>query len=244
MLCFPDSECLKTKRSPPTEPLLHSKRTAQPLDRIFTSSPISAFFKKPIFKVKTPINSSQPLETSNPIENKDNQQNSHPQDKAEAAGLKQVADSSNEIKVEPHTLEPSTVTTPPSCESEPPSAATPDEEEEEGDQTIFCTPELFEDDSHEGSPQKATKAESPPRMTSPVVLSEKLFEHAQGQGQASPSHGQSAISVIEEGQREGIGGRKEGEEREEVENQSSQTVSGLHRLSRSRQKAPSTLTGN
>lgn len=245
MLCFLDSECLKTKHSLPTEPVLHPRRTAQPPDHIFTTSPISNIFKKPIFKVKTPNNSSQPSETSNHIENKENKQNSHPQNEAEAAGLKQeAADSSKEIKGEPHTLEPSTVTTPHICESELPSGANPDEEEEEEDQTIFYTPELFEGDGSEGSPQEDPTAESPPRMASPVVLSEELFERAQGQGRAPPPDGETAISVIEEGHREGIGGRKEGEDGEEVETGSSQTVSRLHRLSRSRQKVPPTLTGN
>lgn len=246
MLCFLDSECLKTKHSPvPAEPVLHPKRTAQPSDHIFTTSPISNIFKKPIFKVKTPNNSGQPSETSNHIENKENQQNTRPQNEAEAAGLQQEAsDSSKEIKGEPHTLEPSTVTTPPICESEPPSAANPDEEEEEEeDQTIFYTPELFEGDGSEGGLQEDTAPESPPRMASPVVLSEELFERAQGQGRAPPPDGETALSVIEEGRREGEG-RMEGEDGEEVETGSSQTVSRLHRLSRSRQKAPPTLTGN
>lgn len=244
MLCFLDAECLKTVHSPPAEPLLHPKRTAQPLDHIFTSSPINTCFRKPIFNVKTPSNSSHHSETSNHSENKKNQQISSPQKKTEATCLKQGApDSSSEIKVEPHNLEPSTVTTPPGCESEPPSAANPDEDEEDGDQTVFFTPELFESESNEGSPQKETQTKSPPRMKSPVLLSEELFEHAQAQGQASAFDGQGAISVSEEST-ELSQGQKEGEEGELLDNQSRQTDSWLRRLSRSRQKAPSTPTGN
>lgn len=246
MLCFLDAGCLKTVHSPPAEPLLHPKRTAQPLDHIFTSSPISTSFRKPIFNVKTPSNSSQHLETSNHSENKENQQISSPQIKTEATCLKQGApDSSSEIKVEPNNLEPSTVTTPPDCESEPPSAANPDEDEDEedGDQTVFFTPELFDCESNEGNPQKETQTKSPPRMKSPVLLSEELLEHAQAQGQASAFDGQGAISVSEEST-ELSQGQKEGEEGEPVDNQSRQTDNWLHRLSRSRQKAPSTPTGN
>ncbi|XP_044057768.1 Fanconi anemia group J protein isoform X2 [Siniperca chuatsi] len=245
------AECLKTMHSPPTEPILHQKKPGQPLYHIFTSSPVSTCFKKPIFTA--PSNSSQHLETSNHSELKEKQQISSPQKKTEAACLKQEAgDSANEIKVEPHNLalKPSTVTTAPSCEREPPSADNPDEDEEDEDQTVFFTPELFED---EGSPQKETKTKSPPRMVlgaeSLALLSEEPFGFEQAQGQASAFDGQSAISVskdntqLSQGQKKEIRGQKQGEEEEQVENQSRLTGSRPCRLSRSRQKAPSTPTG-
>lgn len=239
--------------SPSAEPLSHQKRTARPLYHIFTSSPISTSFKKPIFKGKGPSSVSQHLETSNHSVPNDKQQISSPQKKTEATCLKQGAeDSSSEIQVEPHNLalDPSPVTSPPCCDN-------PDEdEEEEEDQTIFFTPELFEGEGNEGSPQKDVKPKSPPRMglgaESPALLSEELFgsEQARGQEQASAFDGQIAISVSKEstelskGQEEEIIEQKQGEGGEQVDNQSRQTGSRLRRLSRSRQKAPSTPSGN
>uniref|UniRef100_A0A8D0ATT1 DNA 5'-3' helicase n=1 Tax=Sander lucioperca TaxID=283035 RepID=A0A8D0ATT1_SANLU len=183
------------------KPLSHQKRTARPLYHIFTSSPISTSFKKPIFKGKGPSSVSQHLETSNHSVPNDKQQISSPQKKTEATCLKQGAeDSSSEIQVEPHNLalDPSPVTSPPCCDN-------PDEdEEEEEDQTIFFTPELFEGEGNEGSPQKDVKPKSPPRMglgaESPALLSEELFgsEQARGQEQASAFDGQIAISVSKE----------------------------------------------
>ncbi|XP_035857205.1 Fanconi anemia group J protein isoform X2 [Sander lucioperca] len=246
------AERLNTMHSPSAEPLSHQKRTARPLYHIFTSSPISTSFKKPIFKGKGPSSVSQHLETSNHSVPNDKQQISSPQKKTEATCLKQGAeDSSSEIQVEPHNLalDPSPVTSPPCCDN-------PDEdEEEEEDQTIFFTPELFEGEGNEGSPQKDVKPKSPPRMglgaESPALLSEELFgsEQARGQEQASAFDGQIAISVSKEstelskGQEEEIIEQKQGEGGEQVDNQSRQTGSRLRRLSRSRQKAPSTPSG-
>lgn len=243
-------------QSPPAEPLSHQKRTAQPVYPIFTSSPISTSFKRPIFKEKTPSNTNQHLETTNYSEHKMQHQISSTQKETGVSSLKQGdANVSSENKVHPRnlTLEPSTVTNPPSCESESPSADNPNEEVEE-DQTIFFTPELFEGEGDEGSPLKET--ESPARMVlgadSSALLSEELFcsEQAQGQGEASAFDRQSAISVSKEstelsqGQTHEIIGQKQGEEGVLVDNQSRKTGSRLCRLSRSRQKVPSTPTGN
>lgn len=254
MFCFLDAEWLKTMHSPPAEPLSRQKRTGQPLYHIFTSSPISTCFKKPIFKEKAPSNSSQHLESSNHAEHREKQQISSPQNQAEAACLKQEAgDNSSEIKVEPHNLalEPFTATTPPNGESESPSADNPDEDVEDEDQTVFFTPELFDGEGDEGSPQKETKTKSPPRkVLGLALLSEELFGSEQAQGQASAFDGQSAIlgskdsTELSQGQKEEIRGQKQGEEEEQVDNQSRQSGSRLRRLSRSRQKAPSTHTGN
>ncbi len=252
MFCFLDAEWLKTMHTPPAEPLSRQKRTGQSLYPIFTSSPISTCFKRPIIKEKVPSNSSQHLESSNHAEH--GQEISSPQKKTEAACLKQEAgDNSSEIKVEPHNLapEPFTVTTPPSCESESPSADNPDEDVEDEDQTVFFTPELFDGEGNEGSPQKETKTKSPSRMVSGLaLLSGELFGSEQAQGQASAFDGQSAISgskdstELSQGQKEEIRGQKQGEEEEQVDNQTTQSGSKLRRLSRSRQKAPSTHTGN
>ncbi|XP_037631188.1 Fanconi anemia group J protein isoform X2 [Sebastes umbrosus] len=255
------TEWSNTMYSPPApaEPLSHQKRTAQPLYHMFNYSPISNRFKKPIFKEKVPSNSSQHLETSNHSEHEETRQISAPQTKTETTCVKERAgDSSSETKVDP-AVEPSPVTTPPSCESELPSADNPgedekeEEEEEDEDQTIFYTPELFDGEGNEGSPQKETETKSLPGMVvgteSPVLLSEGLFGSEQAQGQASAFDGQSAISVSKEsaelsqGQEEEIIGQKQGEEGEQVDNKSRQTGSRLRRVSRSRQQAPSTLTG-
>lgn len=170
--------------------------------------------------------------------------------------LKQAAaDTSSRVKVEPKclTLEASTVATPPSCESEPASADNPNEDDE--NETIFFTPELFEGD--EGSPSRET--ESPPLLTSLVsgaqgsaLLSEELFcsQQAQGQGEAAVPDKQDAVSVRKEstersqGQKDEIRAPNRGEEGEQVDNQSRQAGSRLRRLSRSRHKVPSLPTGN
>lgn len=234
---------------PPAESLLHQKGTAQRLYHIFSSSPVSTRFKKPIFKETTPSKSNQHVETSNHSEHRDKQQISSPQ-KAEAACLKKGApDRFSEIQVEPlnMALEPTTVTTPQSCESEPHSADNPNEEEDE-DQTVFYTPELFECEGNEGSPQ--TKTESPSRVESPDLLSGELSGSEQAQQQTSAFDGQSAISVSKEsaglsqGKEKEIRGQRQGEDGEQLDNQSRQAANRLRRLSRSRQKAPSTQTGN
>ncbi|XP_070762033.1 Fanconi anemia group J protein [Enoplosus armatus] len=238
------AEPLKSMHSPPAEPLSHQRRTGQPLYHIFASSPISTCFKKAIFKEKAASNSSQHLETSNHPEHKEKQLISSPPKQTEAAFLKQGAgDSSNEINVAPNNLalKPSTVTTPPSCESEPPPADKPDEDEEDEDQTVFFTPELFEGESNEGSPQKET--ESPPRMVSGPEILALLSEECCGSEQASAFDGQSAVSISKDST-ELSQGQKQGEEEEEeqVDNQSRQAGSRFRRLSRSRQKAPSPST--
>ncbi|XP_036930159.1 Fanconi anemia group J protein isoform X7 [Acanthopagrus latus] len=243
------AECLKTMHQPPAEPLSHQKSTEQPLYHIFTSSPISTRFKKPIFKETTSSKSSQHVETSNNSEHKNKQQIFSPQ-RTEAACLKKGApDTYSDIQVEPLNMdpEPSTVTTPPSCESEPPSADSPNEDEEDEDQTVFYTPELFESEGNEGSPQ--TKTKSPSRVESPDLLSGELFGSEQAQQQASAFDGQSAISVSKEGaglsqgKEEEIRGQRQGEEEEQLDNQSRQTANRPRRLSRSRKKASSTPTG-
>lgn len=232
----------------------HEKRTPQPLYHIFTSSPISTCLKKAIFKEKAPSNPSKHLEAPNHSEH---HQISSPQEKTEVSGLKQGAeDASSEIKVEPHNLamELSAVTIPSSFESEAPLANNPDEDDTDEDQTIFFTPELFEVEGDEDSPQKETKEESPPRMVlgaeSSAPLSEELFSSGQAQGQASGFDGQNPISLSKEStelsqeHKEEVTGQKQGEEREQVDNQSRQSGRRLSRLSRSRQKLPSSPTGN
>lgn len=179
------------------------------------------------------------METSNHSEHKENQQITSPQEKNETVCFKPEApDSRNEIRVEPHNLDRCTVMSPPSCESEPHSAPNSDEKDE--DQTIFFTPELFEGE-YEGSPQKDMTADSPPMMKSAAPLPEELFE--QGQGQASAVDVQSATSVRKDDTEVSLG-QKEAEEGEQVDNQSRQTDSRLRKLSGSREKAPSTQTGN
>lgn len=225
------------------------KTTSRPLYSIFTSSPISTNFKRPIFKDKTPSTPSQQLEIPSHFEEKENQPISSLPLKSDALSFKQgSANTSSENIVQPCSLarESSTVKTPPSCESERPSADNSDDD----DQTVFFTPELFEG---EGSPQKEAEEESPQRVVleaeSPPPLSEELLGSEQAQGQGSAFDGQSAISVskqiteLSQGQNEEIRGQKQGEEGEEGETQSWQTGSKLCRLSRSRQKAPCAPTG-
>ncbi|XP_039986589.1 Fanconi anemia group J protein isoform X3 [Xiphias gladius] len=248
------AEWLKMMHGFPAEPLSHKTKTAQPLYHGSTSSPISNCFKKAVFKEQAP---SQYLEARNNFEHKENHQISSPQKKTEVSSLKQGAtDMSSEIIVEPYDLAlvPSTVTISASCESEAPSAYNPEEDEMDEDQTVFFTPELFEDEGNEGSPQKETKIESPPRMVLGAEISalpsEELFssEQAQRQGQASAFDGKCAISINKEstelslGCKEKIRRQKQSDEEEQVDNQSRKTGSRLRRLSRSRQRRPSTPT--
>ncbi|KAM7413743.1 hypothetical protein PAMA_020899 [Pampus argenteus] len=193
------AEQLKTMHSPPAEPRSHPKRAAQALYHIFTSTPINKCFKKPIFKQKGTNNSRQHFATHNLPEHKEEPQVPFAQKKTEESGLKQAAgEGCSEIKGELHNL--ATVTTPPSCESEPPPADNPEEDEEDEDQTVFYTPELFEDEAEEGSMCKETKTESPPSIgaESPVLLSEERFGSEQAQEQDSMFDGQRAISVSKE----------------------------------------------
>ena len=258
LLCSLVAGPLKTTPSIPAEPLA-PKRTAQSLYHIFNSNPISTCFKRAIFKEKPPSNLSQHLEAPNHSEHKENHEISSPQKNTEVPScLKQAAaDASSETKAEPLSLAPGPPSgaVPPSCESEADHLA---EDETDVDQTIFFTPELFEDEEDEGDTKKETGTESPARVVSgtesSALLLEELFssEQAQGQGQASAFDGQGAISVSKEsteltqGRAEERGGQKQGEEgdKEEVDNQSRQACSRLRRLSRSRHKLPATPTGN
>lgn len=155
---------------------------------------------------------------------------------------------SNEIKVEPDSLAlgPSSITEPPRCESEAPSADNP---EEDDDQTLFCTPELFDGEGDETSEETEIKAEPPA-----VIGSEPLLNslQVQGRGQTSDSDRQGDNSASEESKKstelpqghvEGTKEQKQCEDTEQVVNHS-QSHSRLRRLSRSRQKPPSTQAGN
>ncbi len=235
--------------SRPAEPQWHQKRTVGHLSHNF--SPISTCFKTPIFKEKKPCNSCQLLETSNHSEQNEKQQTSSPLGKTETTCLKQgPQEGSGEVKVEQHnlTLETSTVTTTPSCKKGPPSGENQDDEDE--DQTLFFTPELFEGEEKEGSPQGEINIKSPIKMESPALLSEELLYSKQRQGEICAFEGQNDILVskggteLSVGQEEEISGQKQGDEGEEVDDLRRQTHSRLCKLSRSRQIAPSTPTGN
>lgn len=217
--------------------LLQTKRTAQPLNHIFTGGHTSNPLRKPIFKVKTSGNSDQPVETSNSLESTSNFQRSRPQEMTDTSCPKQETSSgSSEIKEEP-----STVTSPPGCESEAPSADISDENEEDEDVTVFFTPELFEDESNEGSPHKETnQPESPTKGENLVLLSEELVQEP---GQVPASNGQIAVSVREEGSE--LSQEQEEKEKEEgKDSQKSQPHRWFRKLSSSKQTASSSPTGN
>lgn len=224
---------------PPAVPLLNLKaRAVQPLYHSFTFSPVRNTLKKPIFQGKPPSNSSLHLEIS-AFEDKEGQQANSLSNDTEAGLLKQeVPDTLREVEEKTDTG-----TAFPSCEEESPGAASDREEDE--DETIFFTPELFEDTDNDGSPQRETTTESPPRMRSPAACLDEPFEKVQGR---ASFNGQSPISESErkkpQGEREGIRGQKEGVEGGQVDNQSRNSDNWLHRVSRSRQKVPSSPTGN
>ncbi|XP_008306906.1 Fanconi anemia group J protein isoform X3 [Cynoglossus semilaevis] len=224
-------------------------RTTQSLFHIFTSTPINNCFKKAIFKAKPSSDSSCHLEAANHPENQEKEQITSPhRTEAEVSCLQQEdRGASNEIKVEPDSLAlgPSSITEPPRCESEAPSADNP---EEDDDQTLFCTPELFDGEGDETSEETEIKAEPPA-----VIGSEPLLNslQVQGRGQTSDSDRQGDNSASEESKKstelpqghvEGTKEQKQCEDTEQVVNHS-QSHSRLRRLSRSRQKPPSTQAG-
>lgn len=226
--------------SPPLQPLPWQKGVAKPLYPIFTSSPIATALKKPIFREKPSQHSNQPSETSSYPEHKGQHPLSLALNQTETSCLKlEAVESSSQAKVEssPPT-HPAAATSTPCCER--PSVDSPEEEDE--DQTVFFTPELFEDEDSDSSPQEEVAGEWPPSLQSPALLPEE-----QAQGQASGADGQFAISVSEEsaelsqGQREGIREQQQGEEGQQVDKKSRHSC---HRLSRSRHKAPAAPTGN
>ncbi|KAK2847523.1 hypothetical protein Q5P01_010522 [Channa striata] len=217
-------ESSKTVQSPPAEQLSDQKRKTQSLFHIFTSSPR---FKRPVFKGNGPSNTSQNSHRTNDSEYKVQAQSSSAQKETEASCVgRGAADMSTEIDEGPHSVmeEPSTVTTPPIGESGPPSAdSRPSEDEVDEDQTIFCTPELFEAEAEEGSPPKET--ESPPKSRLPAE--ERLCSEQAAEGLSTVSVSKEAAELSERPK----------------ENQSRQ-ADRLRRLSRSRQRVSSTPAGN
>lgn len=225
------AEALQKMQAPP----------ALPVYPIFTSSPLSSRFKRPVFKEK---NLNQP--TNKYSECKVQQQILVTQEETEAHVLKRGDTITlSENRVEPHNqmLQPSTPTTTPSCRSESPVADDPDEGQEEEDQSIFFTPELFEGEGDEGSPLKET--DSVARLVlgpdASALLSEERFCFEQ-------NHSQEEILVstvsTKLGQADEVVERKQGEETVLVGNLKRKTGSRSCRLSRSWQKIPSTPTGN
>lgn len=213
---------------PPALPQLRPKvRVVQPLYSIFTSSPVRTSLKKPIFKGKS-------QETSDSEDKEGKKITSLP--KEAEAGLLKREDTFSEVEEKSDA-----VTALPDCEEEHPAAASALEEDE--DESIYFTPELFEGKDTDVGPQNETTTELPPRTKSPAACSD---EQGQGQGRAS-FDGHRTISVSErkkpQGEKDGFRGQKEGVEGGQVDNQSRKTDSWHHRLSRSRQKVPSNPTG-
>ncbi|KAG7479203.1 Fanconi anemia group J isoform X1 [Solea senegalensis] len=234
----------------PAESLSHQRRATQSLFNIFTSNPISCF-KKAIFKEKSASSPSQLFQAPNHSEHQQEQQITFPQKETKESEVSclqhEDVDASSEAKVEPDSLALglSTATEPHICESEAPSADHPDEDDMD-DETIFFTPELFEGEGEEGTSGMEIETESPVGVVSgaetPALLTEGLFssDQTQGQGQVTALDGHGAITVSEEstelsqGHKEAIRVQKQGEDVEQVDNQSRRTNKRLHRLSRSR----------
>lgn len=272
-ICFPNADPLKMTQTPLEELISHRKRRVppQPLYDLFTPPPFNTHFRKPIFKAKGPSNISHHFEIPKLSEYKENHKSSFPQMNTDESSLDQCSgDGSNEMKVTPYNLalESATVTTPPKCEIEPSSADNgplPMSDEEE-DQTVFFTPELFEDEEDKGSPQEERNTASQARVVSgresPVLLSEENLGSGQGQTLAfngpkinatftelkqttrsdeeqSGKNGNDQSKVLPHGQNEQV----KCEEGVQVEGPNGQKVSKLRRLSRSRQKASSTQSG-
>lgn len=221
---------------PPAAPLFNPK--ARALFPIFTCSPGRPSLKKPIFKGKPPSDSSLPLERPD-LEGKEGQELAS-SSKDNGAGLikPEVPDTFREV--EERTDAGAAFF---DCGDQPPGAAGAGEEDQ--DQTIFFTPELFEDNANDGRPHTETTTQLPSGPRGPAACSGELFEEVQGGASCT---GEPPISGSErkkpEGEREGIRGQKTGVEGGQVDNQSRKTHKWLHRASRSRQKVPSSPTGN
>lgn len=205
---------------PPAElPLPPKVGAVRPVYHIFTSSPVRTSLKKPIFKGTSAPNCSLHLETS-VCEDKERKKTTSSSKEAGAGSTKQEAPDTF-IEVEKKRVaEPAL----PDCGDESPSAPKADEEDE--DQTIFFTPELFEVNDNDNNLQNGTPSETQPRTRSPDVLSQQV------QGQVS-FNGQSSVSERRkpQGEKEGVeGGRK--------------TDSCLLWMSKSRQKVLPDLPGN
>uniref|UniRef100_A0A665WR06 DNA 5'-3' helicase n=1 Tax=Echeneis naucrates TaxID=173247 RepID=A0A665WR06_ECHNA len=183
---------------------------------------------KAIFKEKAPTESIQGRDVPDQTEHRGDQQNP-PQEK------NGTAETSSDI-----TGGQSVVTTLPPCESE---AASAEEDEQEEDQTIFYTPELFNNEDDEGDqwhPQTGTKSESPPRV---VLVPEGA---PQVQGDRSADRGPSIrAELVEPSQapEDSATGQRAGEEAEQQGVQVKRRTGRVHRLSRSRLTDPPT-TGN
>lgn len=220
--------------SPAGLPLHPKFRVVQPLYPIFTSSPVRTSLKKPIFKGKSPPNSSQHLQSSD-FEGDAGKITSSPKE-AEVGLLKQV-DTFGEVEEKSEAL-----TALFDCEEEHPAAGSAHEEDE--DEIMFFTPELFESKDNDVGPHNATTTEFPPRTRNPAACSDEHSEQDQGQ---TSFDGQRMSSVSErkklQGEKGGFRGQKEGTEGGQVDDQSRKTDSWHYRVSRSRQKVPSNPTG-
>lgn len=224
LFSFLNAECSKMLHIPsPAVPLLNPKaRASYP---IFTSSPARPSLKKPIFKGKPPSNSSLRLESSD-FEDKEGREITSSSKDNEAGLIKlEVPDTFREVEEKTDAGAAFF-----DCEDEPPGAAGAGEEDEA--ETIFFTPELFEDTNNDGSPHTETTTESPPGTRGPAACSDELFEKVVGGASCT---GESPISESErkkpEGEREGIRGQMEGVEGGQVDNQSRKTDKWLHRAS-------------
>ncbi|XP_035985322.1 Fanconi anemia group J protein homolog isoform X1 [Fundulus heteroclitus] len=236
----------KTKQNNTAEPLriLQSapakQLAARPLFPIFASSPTNTNLKKPIFKGK-PLNSSDQPEGR--------QISSPPVDPETFSPKPAAGNCLSEHSEEPSDLAPGvpTVTPPPSFESESPVAANTSADDE--DETVYYTPELFEVEAVEGNPQKENPV-SPPRVVpgteSPGLPSDGGSESTQELATAFDEHSAASVSKqsteVSQGQKEDIRRPKLSEKGQEAESQSRQRESRPHRLSRSRQKIPSSQT--
>lgn len=133
----------------------------------------------------------------------------------------------------------STITTPPRFKSESPVPAKSSDDDE--DESVFYTPELFED---EGNPPKENHVSSPrvdPGTERSATPSQDLATAFGEQSVVSVSKQSTELS---QGQKEDTEALQQSEKTEENESQSRQRGRRLHRLSRSRQRVSLSQTGN
>jgi len=230
-----DQKCIQHPSEPTILPSRKRNvhRTVWPTDHLFTSSPVSSQFKTSIFQIEQGANS---------VNNKQLQQGLIPAlsvtPKNQINGAPDLNDSSLEPQLEQLFVIPSSTLKL--------NTSGMDLDTEEGEQSIFYSPELFEGDGEEK--EESTEVErSPAEVSHPAsstasILLEDLFGLEQGKRTLSKDIVNS--TVPDNTLLKGCVEQKESYCSADFENvsasQNDANSSRSRRLSRSRQKRPST----
>ncbi|XP_062329403.1 Fanconi anemia group J protein isoform X2 [Osmerus eperlanus] len=253
--CSDDADGRAAEQSPAmpfTPQSSYAKTPTRPLYDLFTSTPTRNRFKKPIFQARDSGRGANQFAKSTLTENKENQQDvtcqiEERQQPSQGQGVCEETNRTEALQ-SCQGLELSPLQVPLTCE---PRQTAVDEdpflqegEEDEEDETIFFTPELFEDDEDEGSPQKERGPLSLPKtgcgagLEGMVVDNHPIFNRTdQVSENILALDDQAKLQVQEQIQ----GSVKVQGQEQKNQGQNRQGNSRTRKLSRSRQKDPSTL---